>query len=234
MTFRDSLQRYLVCHALWKPNVALSEVDWNVWMDVDVLNSLALATVVDSALVDHAVIAMIACNVVATDTVHTAKTYEHMSEQRLSSIASESHRRHRVNFIYLTSFHDVAISVLQRKSSEVSPASDPKPGSDLEATAATPQAQLAWEIDNYTSDEDAHSDATPRVGPGASFDPGAAAGQSGDYFLSSPIFPFFDDFCEPECSDMPEGVHHPNCSLFSYGSAPSATDISVAAALSPR
>ena len=23
------------------------------------------------------------------------------------------------------------------------------------------------------------------------------------------------DFCEPECSDMPPGCHHPNCSLYS-------------------
>ena len=87
VTCRDSLQHYLVCPAHWKPIIELSKVDWNVWMDVEILNSLALATAVDPALVDHAIEAMIASNAVATDTFHTANTFELLSEERLGCIA---------------------------------------------------------------------------------------------------------------------------------------------------
>ena len=131
---------------------------------------------------------------------------------------------------------------------ELRPASDPKPLSvidqcDLVATAATPQAQLVWEIDNYTSDkvvtnaynpDDSEGERTPRI---TTFD-NIVSEQEIDTFRSiantswGELRPSTNtveaalsrDFCEPECNELPLGAHHPCCSQFSVFDSATAAD----------
>ena len=131
---------------------------------------------------------------------------------------------------------------------ELRPASDPKPLSvidqcDLVATAATPQAQLVWKIDNYTSDkvvtnaynpDDSEGERTPRI---ITFD-NIVSEQEIDTFRSiantswGELRPSTNtveaalsrDFCEPECNELPLGAHHPCCSQFSVFDSATAAD----------
>jgi len=90
---------------------------------------------------------------------------------------------------------------------DVSPASDPKPVSDIETTPATPHAELVCMFSTFYD-----IFGPPHPGHHAPRDTNETALTMED--AASLQLYFSRDFCEPECSELSTGAHHPCCSQY--------------------
>ena len=240
---KDSLKHYLVCPVLWGPIVQYSCTAWNVTWAICPINSLALAAINDDGIHDSAISSLVAATVAACDIYHTTKHMGGVrprSNEFITRAVRESFRRLTVRSIFAISFKSARVCIRDSSLVEMpalyadsdcvcwpeadareravltpaTPACDPRPLDDpVDTTAATPEAQPVWEDLNThcthnSRDDDADGESTPRV---KTLD---AAGNR----LASPRLDlesnFKRDICEPECDEMPWGVHHPCCSQF--------------------
>ena len=202
----DGLKHYLKCDTFWD---AIN----NEWIQLGGGRLLAKPserlTLIDGEPSKLEWENQAAALLIATDVYHTIRhkmAFDLHAEARASIANARNH-----GLITVRGQQDPHLSESLRLSEleiiDVSPASDPKPVSDIETTPATPHAELVCMFNIFYD-----IFGPPHPGHHAPRDTNETALTMED--AASLQLYFSRGFCEPECSELSTGAHHPCCSQY--------------------